>query len=213
MRGKLLLRRWCALALGASLFAGCEGGDGGSSHDFGDNDPNVVVCMGDSITEGYLVAAADSYPAQLAGIIGKTVHNRGVGGARSSYGASTIDGVLSRYKPGYVLILFGANDVIHGGDQDEVISNLRGMVQRAKDNKTVPVIGTLTPMYAGHSTFNSGAIGLSVRIRAMAAEEGVDVADLEAAFGADESLLLSDGLHPNAASAKVIAETFAGYIN
>jgi lysophospholipase L1-like esterase len=36
---------------------------------------------------------------------------------------------------------------------------------------------------------------------------------VEAAFGTDEGLILADGLHPNASGARVIAETFAAYMD
>lgn len=207
---------WMAMCLAMAgipmWFAGCEGGGGGgSSHDFGANDPNVVACVGDSITRGYLLGAADSYPAQLAGLTGKTVYNRGVDGARSSYGVSVTGSVLSSYKPGYLLILFGVNDLIHGGSYAAVIADLRTMVQAAKGNSTVPIVGTLTPTYGGHSFVDVSA--LNNEIRTMASEEGVSVADLESAFGTDESLILSDGLHPSAAGAAVIARVFAGYVD
>ena len=43
------------LIIGALLISGCEDSGGGSSnsgHDFGDNNPDVTVAYGDSITYG-----------------------------------------------------------------------------------------------------------------------------------------------------------------
>lgn len=214
-RTALRLTAWLAIPCLMTLMGGCEGGGGGggSAHDFGDNDPNVIACLGDSITEGYLLASADSYPAQLAAITGKTVYNRGVGGSRTFEGVSAVGTVLNRYTPGYLLILYGVNDLIHGASQDSIITNLRTMIQAAKANSTVPVIATLTPTYDSHTWVADDVIALNGQIRTMAAEEGVDVADLEAAFDADASLILVDGLHPSASGARVIAETFAVYID
>jgi lysophospholipase L1-like esterase len=188
--------------------AGCDGG-GGGGRDVGDNDPDVYVCLGDSITRGYGVSGGESYPAQMAGILGKTVYNLGVDGQRSDAGVSRTGSALKRYKPGYMCILYGANDVIHGGSHDAVIGNLRSMVQQCKANKTIPVVGTLPPMVRGHELFNSSVVGLNPKIVQMAKEEGADVADLSGAFGDDESLLQSDGLHPTAEGMKIIATTFA----
>jgi lysophospholipase L1-like esterase len=217
MKRRTLLRSmaWMAMPCLAALLGGCEGdSDSGSApRDFGDNDPAVVACLGDSITEGYLLASGESYPAQLAGITGKTVHNEGVGGTRSSYGVSIVGSVLDRYSPGYMPILYGVNDLIHGVSQDEIIANLRTMIRAAKANSTVPIVATLTPCYASHGWVQGSVAAINGPIRTMAAEEGVDVADLEAAFGSDESLILPDGLHPNASGARVIAETFAVYMD
>ena len=52
-------------------------------HDFGDNDPNLYVAFGDSITEGYgLDNYYECYPVRLAGMLGKLLPMR-VGGNRS----------------------------------------------------------------------------------------------------------------------------------
>jgi len=186
---------------------GCE--DGGSSHDFGDNNPEVAVAMGDSITalEG---GNTTTYPAILASMTGKTVINKGSGGAVSGAGASAVSGYLNEYKPGYLLILYGANDVIHSMSKEGTIANLRSMITAAKNNSTVPVIGTLTPMHFSHDIFNGSAMELNVMIRQMAAEEGCAVADLESAFGSNTSYYNSDGLHPNDSGLQVIANAFAG---
>jgi len=188
--------------------SGCED-SGGDSHDFGTNDPNVIVAIGDSITaqEG---GNTTTYPAILASITGKTVINEGSGGARTSDGVGKIQSVLNDYKPGYVLILYGANDVICSTGIDNAAANLRSIIVTAKNNKTVPVIGTLTPMYYEHEIFDGGTHALNTLIRQIASEEGCAVADLESAFGDNTSYFKDDGLHPNDTGLSVIAEAFAG---
>ena len=47
----------------------------------------------------------------------------------------------------------------------------------------------------------------------MAAEENVPVVDLAAAFNWNSDYMLSDGLHPNAEGAELIALTFADVLN
>lgn len=196
------------------LLAGCDGGDSGSSHDFGDNDENVVVCLGDSITEGYGVDAGSSYPNQLAGLTGKTVHNLGVGGSLSSEGVSRVSSALAKYKPGYLCVLYGANDLIRGAaTQETIVNNLRTIVQRAKDNKTVAVVATLTPAYDSHSFIQDSVEAIRPKIKTMAGEEDVSCAELFDAFGSDTSLMQSDGLHPNATGLGVVASTFAGNLD
>ena len=186
---------------------GCEddSGNPAAGHDFGTNDPNVYAAMGDSIT-------TYGWPAILAGQLGATVYNSSQGGAPSSTGASSVNGVLSRYKPGYLLILYGANDVIREYGRSSTMGNLRRMIQAAKANQTIPVIGTLTPMRDGHKLWAGSARALNEMIRQMAGEEGVAVADLERAFGDRADLLQPDGLHPTAAGSEVIASTFHGAV-
>ena len=182
---------------------GCEN-DGAAAHDFGDNDPGVVIAVGDSITE-------DGYPAILSGMSGKTVLDMGVGGASSMEGISPAIEGLAIYSPGYMLILFGANDIIGDDDFTGTIAALRAMIQAAKANSTVPVIATLTPMIEIN---HAGQVAeLNSLIKQLASEEGVAVADLAAAFGDGETYMSNDGLHPNAAGDRLIAETFARIID
>ena len=47
-----------------AFFCGCEGGGGGGGDDVGDNNKDLVVCLGDSITYGY---ACDGAPYLMSG--------------------------------------------------------------------------------------------------------------------------------------------------
>jgi len=207
---KLKICRLCLVGLVAIAFSSCEdGGDGGSlgdGHDFGSNSRDVYVAMGDSITRGY--GATIPYPAVLSSMLGKTVINKGVNGAKSSDGVSAVNGVLGSTKPGFLLICYGANDVIHSVPPATIIARLRSIIQAAKANQTIPVIATCTPQIKGHSAFGGGVISLNVRIRSLAAEEGVELVDLETAFTGHDEYMTSDGLHPNNTGHSVIAAEF-----
>ena len=193
-----------------SCTCGCEDDKRlGERHDFGDNDSRVVVALGDSITEGHGLSAADAYPARLAALIGKTVVNEGNGGERSAGGGGRVDGILRSQKPGYLLIFYGANDVIHGVSHEDTVGSLRRIITAAKKNKTVPVITTLLPAYTEHAYMQGGIAGLNPMIRQLASTEGVALADMESAFGADETLLQEDGLHPSATGADLVARVYA----
>ena len=202
------MRTLLPLVLCALFTAGCDHGGGGSSHDFGDNDPNVVACVGDSITQGYNCIGAP-YPSRLAPMSGKAVLNYGVHGSRSSYGASVIGSVLAR-RPGYVCILFGANDAIMGDDPATTKENLRRIVVACKNNKTVPLLATPTPMNGPHSLYAGNVRQVAEAVRQLASEEGVTLVDLHAAFGSDPSAYLNpdDGLHLSDAGGDLVAKKF-----
>lgn len=188
------------------VFTGCE--DDGNSYSFGDNDPNIVACVGDSLTQGYACDGAP-YPTILAEKTGKTVLNYGVGGTASDYGISVIGSVLQQ-KPGYVCLLFGSNDAIHGRNEAETKEYLRRTVQACKANQTVVIIGTVPPMTKGHRVFNGRATKISEVIRELAKEEGIPLVDLNKAFGDGEKYLNEDGLHLTDAGGELIASKFAG---
>ncbi len=192
-----------------ALMTGCEDDKSlGDGHDFGDNDPGVVVALGDSITRGGFDGTP--YPAQLSPMIGKVVHNEGVSGEHSASGAARAASVLARHKPGFLLVLYGANDIVHAHGTGTIIRSLRSIVNTARDNKTIPVLATLTPAYGLHDFMQGKIEEVNQRIRELAVEEGVVLVPAFAVFGTDESLFIDDGLHPNGAGNTRLAQAFAG---
>lgn len=196
-------------AAAMTLAIGCEGSDSGGSGDsggdFGLNDRNVVVALGDSITYGYLLDGVP-YPAQLSAMIGKNVVNAGVPGDRSSGGLSRSGGLLRRYHPGYMVIMLGANDAIHGSDVMGTIANLEAIVNACRANKTVPILCTLTPMTGPHALYQGGVEARNAEIRALGSRLKVRVARPRLDPLTD---LVSDGLHPNQSGATRIASAVA----
>ena len=211
---------WAWLLAIAVLGLGCGRSPTGPIHDFGNNDPNVFVAFGDSITSGTGDTGSDApddpscvlhntefgYPPRLATLLGATVINEGVCGDTSGGGAARVQSVLSRHRPGYLLILFSPNDLFT--PMDTIIENLRFIIQAAKDNKTIPIIGTLTPAFYSHRGWEPFIEALNPRIVQLANEEGIQVADHWTAFNMDASLLTEDGLHPNARGYEVMARTW-----
>lgn len=174
---------------------------------------DVCVAMGESFTTGYGVANyADTYVPKLSAIWGKTVINKGANttdGPQSSYGAAVIDDILAQYNPKYITIFFGCNDVGFYS-ADWTIGNLRYMIRSAKAHGTKPVVATLTPVFGQWAWRKPYVIALNQKIRLLASEEGINCADLEAAFGWNSAYIISDGMHPNSAGHTVIANTFYG---
>jgi lysophospholipase L1-like esterase len=204
-----------------ALGSGCGGSDPGP--DFGTNNPELIVAMGDSITFGLGDVGVDDcsessrrvggFCPRLQGLSEKTVVNDGVCGAMSGDGAASVQYVLSRRSPGVLLILYSPNDIFNG--TDEVIRNLRTMIGAAISNMTVPVVGTLTPSTGEHRGWEPFIESLNAQIRALCVELKVECADHNAAFKEDPgyaispyALLSKDGLHPNSAGYDVMATTW-----
>ena len=144
--------------------------------DAGGNQTNVIVCIGDSITERY-------YPPYLADETGMTVVNAGIGGERSAAAAARAPAVLAKYRPAYLCILTGIND-ISGGDASiqEIAANIALIVDAARANHTIPIVGTLTPLSGSRAEWADDSEACSELIRALAAQAGVRLADVAAAF-------------------------------
>ncbi len=197
------------LALCGCLMTGCEDSSSSSSgaSKFGDNNPNVVAALGDSVTAGSEISGPN-FPQIVAERSGKTIINESFGGALSSDGLAQIGELLARVKPGYIFILYGINDIIHIGNDDWTIDNLRQMIQIAKQNKTYPIVGTIPPRFGGDGSLNSLHQELNRRIRILCREERARVADVEREFGDDITLMQEDGFHPNESGNLVIATVF-----
>lgn len=187
------------------------------------NDRSVILALGDSITFGVLdtnVATCDQsnrdaggFCPPLAARLDKTVVNAGRCGEDSFGGVERINGLLRRFRPSVILIDFSPNDLAIGAET--TINNLRIMVDAARANRTVPIIGTLVPAAGRHGGWNPFIIDVNNKIRALCAEQGLECADHYSAYENDPgyqsspfALLSEDGLHPNHAGYLLMAETW-----
>jgi lysophospholipase L1-like esterase len=206
---RFLERLTVMMALSMVLLTACGKDDDddnpvGSGHDFGQNDASVVAAVGNSLTAGIGVTP---YPAFLGGMIGKSVHNHGIPGARSDAVLSRALSVLSSLHPGYMIIMAGTNDVNGGVPPEEVIANLRAIVDAARANQTVPILMTVTPGYYSWESFDQGYQNLNAQVRSLAGEMGVTWVDNYPLISID--LMQADGLHPTEDGNQKIATAVA----
>ncbi len=174
----------------------------------------VVLCIGDSITEGAGFGLARTYPARLASNTGHDVINAGIGGQRAHQGLARIDGLLAAHCPSTVLILFGANDVWSpSADLRAAADAVLQMALRARAYGSTPVIATTPPFVDPRSSYMPRVDEFNGYVRARASANGVRLADLQATFGTGEGLFTEDGVHPNDAGMELIARTFAPRIS
>ncbi len=180
------------------------------TNDFGGNDRDLYVALGDSITWGSQPDAAPSYPERLSLLLDRTVVNEGIRGEQSQDGLDRVDVLLAARKPGFLLIIFGANDVFHDTPRRDTITNLLQIAQRARNNGTVPVLGTTLPILVeGHDEWTRAVSALNGQIRELAAREDILLVDLEDIFTADPDVLLRpDCVHPSSAGNAAIARAF-----
>jgi lysophospholipase L1-like esterase len=190
----------------------------------GDNQPNVYVAFGDSLTTG-VGSSGGGYrvplQAQLASYFGQAfVVDTGIDGTFSSRGAARIPGVMSRERPAYTLILYGTNDWNDQRCQNVpaaqcyTMDNLEIIVDYVKSRSSYPVLATLPPTNPAlapkeRTDWN---VQLNALIKALAQRDGAIVADLFAAFPSaipsDLPRYFSDDVHPNDQGYALMAQAF-----
>lgn len=189
--------------------------------------PIRVACVGDSITFGAGIRdrASNSYPAQLAAMLGDgyDVRNFGVNGATMLKKGNKPYWRLKPYKaaqefePNVVIIKLGTNDTKPGNwkHADELEADYTEMVQTFQGLASKPTVYVCYPVpVVGEQWGISDARvreGVIPVVDKVAKATGAAVVDLYEPLK-DKPKLLPDKVHPNAEGAKIIAQTLAGVI-
>ena len=167
-----------------------------------------VVFLGDSITAGYGVAAAEAFPAVVEALLrerGRDVEvvNAGVSGDTSAGGLERLDWVL-RSEPAVLVVELGANDALRGQPLAGIADNLREIVRRAREHgAAVLLVGMDIPASYG-SAYTREFAQLYERV---AREENVAlVPQFIREVGLDPALMQPDGLHPTIEGHRRLAE-------
>jgi lysophospholipase L1-like esterase len=166
------------------------------------------------------------------------VISRGRGGENTGAALQRLPEVLG-LKPDYLIVMYGLNDaaVDEGKDAprvslEEYSDNLKTIVRKARAAGAVPVLMTPNPMcsfgvleklYGSREPYLSNGINSLLKhyaatVRQIGNEEQVPVLDIYSEFfqrAEDENLapFLTDGMHPNPAGQKIIAQQLIRYFN
>jgi lysophospholipase L1-like esterase len=188
----------------------------------GSNRTSVYFGYGDSITAGEGSSDGQGYALRLQNLLGPhfaraQVEKFGRPGTNSADGASRIRTWLRTYRAAYVLILYGTNDwqdqtcQNKGPDACFTIASLDSMIADARDFETLPVVATIIPVNpaVAPSGREAWVEDMNARIKALAQQQQVLLADLNAEMKAGSSSLsslFSDDVHPNDAGYQVLAQ-------
>ncbi len=208
----MLHRRIAAFVFAASIavsFAGANPSPAATS-----GSPRIV-CLGDSLTEGYSLSPEQAWPALLEqslrkrGWPGVQVINAGVSGSTSASAVSRLTWQL-RTRPDVLVLALGANDGLRGIDPAETKKNLGAAIDLAKSNGiTVLLAGMKMPPNYG-SAFTAS---YEATFQSLASDKNVKLIPfLLEGVAADPALNLSDGLHPNAAGYAIVAKLVEQYL-
>ncbi|HEX7887085.1 MAG TPA: arylesterase [Phenylobacterium sp.] len=171
----------------------------------------VVTVLGDSITAGYGLPAAQALPAQLHLALirlgaANLVRAAGVSGDTTAGGLGRVDFSVKK-DTDVVVIALGANDLLQGQDPGRVRANLDGIIGRLKARRIGMVLaGIVAPVEIGGGyarDFNAIFPGL-------ARAHGVPLyRNLLDGVARQPALNQHDGIHPNARGVQIIAGRLA----
>ena len=194
-----------------------------------------VACVGDSVTYGFGIPRRDAYcyPAVLQKLLGDgyCVNNYGYSGRTASlmgdrpYRTESLCTESRAFAPDIVVILLGANDSKTFNWNTEVAglplypvqfeADMRELITVYQDLPSRPQVYVATPLPAYPD--DSGTVRYSIQpdvirdeirpmIERIAAETGAPLIDLYPVFDGKPELY-SDGLHPTAEGAALLART------
>jgi acyl-CoA thioesterase-1 len=174
-------------------------------------DMKRILVLGDSLSGGFGLKPSEAYPALLANKLRAAGLNFQVTNASQTGG--TTDGGVERLpthlkrKIDIFILELGINDAFRGVPVDQIQSNLQQIIDKVKaqnPNVRVVIAGMAAPRAVGADDYVSA---FGKMFAELATRNGVLLVPylLEGVAG-DPSLNLPDGIHPNAAGQKVLAE-------
>jgi lysophospholipase L1-like esterase len=176
----------------------------------------VFLAFGDSITWGIVNSHGETevgYEPHLEAQLradGRDAYviNHGKFGETTSEGLSRLKKVLfGNPNAHYVLLLEGTNDLLSGISAETTLFNLGAMVDNALRSGITPVISTMTPLYNSRLT---GAIVdvYNPGIGKISGEKRIALADSFSAVAPHWNSWSNDGIHPNDAGYKAMANAW-----
>lgn len=178
----------------------------------------VLVVLGDSLAEGFGVAAGLSFPDQLqrkldGGGYEYRVVNLGISGDTTTGGLGRSDYTVS-LKPSIVILELGGNDGLRGIPVASTKKNLEEMISKFRGaGSEILLAGMTLPPNYGESYIRSFedaykdlAKKYSLRLIPFLME------DIRTQLKMTPNLMQRDGIHPTAAGHTIIADTVFRYL-
>ena len=172
--------------------------------------PKSILVFGDSLSDGFMLKRSEAYPALLArklraGGLNFQVINASASGSTTDFGLERLPAHLE-HKIDILILQLGINDAFRGLSVDQITTNLQHIIDKVKarnPNVRVIIAGMQLPGYTADdyvSAFGNMFADLAAKNAAAL------VPYLLEGVSGNPSLNLPDGIHPNAAGQKILAE-------
>jgi acyl-CoA thioesterase-1 len=171
----------------------------------------TILVLGDSLSQGFGLTPGEAYPMLLAKKLRAAglsfqVTNASAAGGTTEGGLERLPAHLKRKIDIFILEL-GINDAFRGVPVDQIQNNLQQIIDKVKARNPrvrVVIAGMQLPNYAADDYVSA----FGKMFADLAAKNGAAIAPyLLQNVAGDPSMNLPDGIHPNAAGQKTLAET------
>lgn len=178
-------------------------------------EPVRILAFGDSLTAGPGIDAGDSLPAQLKRRLSEDGYNvevvqGGVSGDTTTTGLARLDYTLGAGPFDIAVVELGANDMLNGHDPKMTRANLDRILATLKQKGVRPVLTAMVSS-ANHGQAYKKEFDSVYPDLAAKHEAPLVPFILEGVWGSP-ALLISDGIHPNAAGVAKIVKKIAPFV-
>jgi len=174
-----------------------------------------LVVLGDSLSAGYGLSQEQTWVAELDRRWNSShpdinIINASISGETTRGGLSRLEGVLERHQPDALFIELGGNDGLRGFDLNTVRSNLKQMIDKAKEQDVkVALSQVMVPPNYGQKF----AEQFQQVFEEVAKEEGVKLVPFfMEKIATNPDYVQNDGIHPTAEAQPKIADFLEPYL-
>lgn len=172
--------------------------------------PNTVVLFGDSLTNYYtnpgnaLHHSSGSYALWAMVALKQrlsVVNEAGVDGNTTTQALARLDSDVISWRPGYVIVQLGVNDVIGGATAAQISDNLKTIAERVLAQGIMPVMCGIAPLSSTNTAQKAALFGANQAMKDHAIRHGYPFVDwfahvADASSGDWRTGYSSDGTHP-----------------
>ena len=193
-----MTRLFWTLLLGGLLSSACDRGGNFADIRNLESRGDLIICFGDSLTEGVGAEKGENYPSVLARQLQVPILNAGKRGDTSADGLTRLEQDVLARNPRLVIVLFGGNDFLRQVPLSETRKNVEEIVRRIQERGAMVVLagirlGLFTdeygPLYAEIAKKN-GALYIPEILKGVLSDPR----------------LKSDSIHPNGSGYQLMAE-------
>ena len=177
--------------------------------------PQIIVCMGDSLTEGYGIKPYSDWPSLLEKTMDLKFINSGISGDTTAGMLARFQHMVIDHKPDYVIIMGGVNDISIDIPENHIIGNILAMTRLARHHNIQSIIGIPPPFFlSNHNKDDSMFIKLPVFENRLVKYshtlqrfiDSDEQPSIDFTLNMNAGHYLQDGLHPNEKGHEVMAD-------